>query len=116
MIPFHLRLYSPDQQALDLFATRGSLTFALIRTLYIQSTAIAGDTNKSDINRTNKIFTRNVGNGAYWPADDNDTKSKNRKLDGEIPVRADLKPSFVFPNTSIKVILVKLFLQCISRN
>ncbi|KIJ38696.1 hypothetical protein M422DRAFT_258566 [Sphaerobolus stellatus SS14] len=101
-IPFYIQLQSSDRQALDLFSSRGSLTIALARTLYMQSAATSVEDSRSSANKTNKVFTSVVGQAIYWPTDDNDLNSATRTLEGEIPIRVDLKPSFVFPNISIK--------------
>jgi len=97
-----------DQQALDLVSSKGSLNMTLVRTVYIQSTATAGEAIKPGASRTNKIFEKSAGEGVCWTADDNDPKSKTRKLDGEVPVRVDLKPSFIFPNMSVKVSRIEI--------
>ena len=68
----------------------------------MQSSATAAQDAKSNANRTNKIFASTVAQAIYWPAEDSNAKPDIRTLDGEIPVRVDLKPSFVFPNISIK--------------
>jgi hypothetical protein len=53
--------------------------------------------------RTDKKFVTRVGKGVYWPSEDNNVALETRKLTGEIPAAADLKPSFVFPRMSVAV-------------
>jgi len=100
-IPFTITLSCPDQQALDLFSGRGSLTVKLIRTLVI-STKVPGRSKDGTNRRLDTVLTADVGEGVYWPAEDNVPTSDSRRLDGEIYVQSDLKPSFVFPTMTLK--------------
>ncbi|KAF8574231.1 hypothetical protein K439DRAFT_1399203 [Ramaria rubella] len=97
-IPFVLTLSCSDRQALDLFAARGSLAINLTRSLFMG--ADATDENRNS--RSNNTFTNDVGQGVYWPAPDDNTESETRKLEGEIPVHQELKPSFFFPRMVVK--------------
>ncbi|KAF8516807.1 hypothetical protein BU17DRAFT_76555 [Hysterangium stoloniferum] len=100
-IPFTITLNCSDKQALDLFSARGSLSVKLVRSLIIGVKATEG--SKAGPNqRTDTVFTTDVGEGVYWPAEDNVPSSESRRLDGEISVKTDLKPSFVFPNMTLK--------------
>jgi len=100
-IPFHLVLGCSDQQTLDLFAARGSLQVLLFRTLSIGSEAMLTGVGKLGSQKTNKNFSEPVAKGIYF-TDQSSSQSDVRRLDGEIPVKRDLKSSFVFPNISIK--------------
>lgn len=91
-----------DTQALDLFTARGSLDIKLKRSLHVGTTATQG---KSPSQRTDNgsAFESTAGEGVYWPADGNVPNSESRRLEGEIMLKPDLKPTFVFPNVTVKV-------------
>ncbi|GJJ15594.1 hypothetical protein Clacol_009872 [Clathrus columnatus] len=98
-IPFSLTLSCPDTQALDLFTGRGSLDIKLNRSLSVGATASQA---KVPGQRTDTTFHITVAEGIYWLADGNVLDSETRRLEGEIPLKPDLKPTFVFPNVTVK--------------
>jgi len=100
MIPFQVELHCRDQQTLDLLCLPKSLTITLVRKLTVQFSRKAPN---GDPAWKNNVFTGTAGEGAYWPAHDDDPTSATRKLNGEIPLQAKLQPSFSFPYTSVEV-------------
>lgn len=98
-VPFSLTLSCLDTQALDLFTGRGSLNINLKRSLHVGSTATQG---KSSGQRTDTVFSSIVGEGIFWPAEGNIPNSESRRLEGEIALKPELKPTFVFPNVTVK--------------
>jgi len=100
MIPFRLEFDCRDRQAFDLLSVPKSFIIALSRKVTIQfSKREPGSRHISDDN----IETTTAGEGIYWPAEDDDPNSSSRKLNGEIPLDHYLKPTFMFPYTSVEV-------------
>lgn len=44
-----------------------------------------------------------VGMGVYWSSNEDNVTADTRKLEGEIPLKQKLKPSFDFPLLGVKV-------------
>ena len=84
---------------MDLFAGRGSLSISLVRILRIG----IDTTDKSKVGRSDTTFVTDVGKGISWPSEDDNPEFETRRIVGEIPVAADLTPSFMFPRVAIKV-------------
>ncbi|KAI5122909.1 hypothetical protein M0805_007587 [Coniferiporia weirii] len=97
-IPLLLTLTSADAQALDLLSQPSAAAIFLTRTVSIGSTA----TDEAAPRRSNNTFPEHIGRAFWWPSEEGAPQEDTRVLHGEIDVRKDLRPGFVFPRLSIR--------------
>ncbi|KAH8117915.1 hypothetical protein DFH11DRAFT_1571413 [Phellopilus nigrolimitatus] len=99
-IPLLLTLKSSDAQALDLVAQPSASAIFLTRTIAIGSTA----TDETSPRRSNNTYTfpEHIARAFWWPVSEGAFSKDTRILQGEIDVKKDVKPGFVFPRLSIR--------------
>ena len=100
-IPIWITVSGSDNQANALISTPKSLAVRLRRSLAI---GVDADDDKRE-ERTDTTFLEVTARGVIWPPDDNpgESNSDKRVLEGELFVPIKTKPSFIFPNVSLRV-------------
>jgi len=98
-IPLYMTLTSDDSQALDLLSTPSSIKVQLFRARAVGSSALKTDT----AGRSDNTFREVCGTAVFWPTTMEDASvDGKRRLQGELEVRKWLKPSFTFPQFTLK--------------
>ena len=101
-VPIWITVTGTDDQAIALLVSSKSLLVRLRRSLAIGLDA--DDNNR--VERTDTTFLEVCARGVIWPlSEDPEVKevSAKRVLEGELFVPVKTKPSFIFPNVSLRV-------------
>jgi hypothetical protein len=94
-----VRIVSKDKQALDLLSSPTSIRVHLVRSLALGSdAAIDGATRRS-----NNFFQEPVARAVFWPSLEGAPEHGERVLQGELIIKKNLKPSFLFPRFCVRV-------------
>jgi hypothetical protein len=97
-IPLQLTISGADSEALDLLSKPLTIRIHLVRSLAIGSDAVKDDAPR----RSNNFFKESSARASFWPAPGG-SPDGSRVLLGEIEVRKNLKPSFIFPRMACRV-------------
>ncbi|KAI0950800.1 hypothetical protein AcW1_008009 [Taiwanofungus camphoratus] len=98
-IPLFLTITSADEQAVDLLATPTSIKVNLIRARVLGVHATDEDIGTA---QSDHVFRETVGLAYFWPLVDGATQAGVRTLQGELDLKASLKPNFVFPKFTLR--------------
>ncbi|KAJ7773471.1 hypothetical protein B0H16DRAFT_1714355 [Mycena metata] len=98
-IPLILTLRSENQQALDTLAAPNAVKLYLVRSIAMGSDAMQDDVVDR---RSNSFFESNGGQAYFWPSNEGAQEPGKRVLRGELDVKKQTKPSFLFPRLTIR--------------
>ncbi|KAJ7031298.1 hypothetical protein C8F04DRAFT_1110697 [Mycena alexandri] len=101
-IPLILTLKSENQQALDTLAVPNAVKLYLVRSIAMGSDAMQDDVVDR---RSNSFFESNGGQAYFWPSNEGAQEPGKRVLRGELEVKRQTKPSFLFPRLTIRYTL-----------
>jgi hypothetical protein len=101
-----MTITSGDDQALDLLSTPSSIRVHLVRSLANGSDAMDDDAPR----RSNNFFRETVARAFFWPRQDGAPEPGKRILEGEVDVKKNLKPSFIFPRFAVRVSIIPFFI------
>jgi hypothetical protein len=97
-IPLMITLSGEDPQALDVLANGSRIQLRLRRSM---ATGMeAADDNGA--RRTDNYFLQDSGTAYFWPSREGAEEPNKRVLQGELEVAKALKPSFKFPQVTIR--------------
>ncbi|KAF8150703.1 hypothetical protein B0H34DRAFT_665697 [Crassisporium funariophilum] len=100
-IPLMVTFTSSDLQALDVLANPAAIKLRLMRSM---ATGLEA-TDDNGVRRTDNHFQQTAGMAYFWPSREGAEKSNKRVLQGELELVRALKPSFKFPNITIRYTL-----------
>jgi len=98
-IPLHLTISCVDSMGFDLLSTPTAFTRAVTATRVV-STGQEADRDVSS--QCNNLSTEEVARASFWPSSEVSYENGVRSFHGEIQLPTGLKPSFVFPNISLR--------------
>ena len=98
-IPFIITLTGGDAQTLDVLGKPSAIRLRLVRSLATGSEA----TDDMGPRRTDNHFLEHVGHGYFWDSNEGAVEANKRVFQGEVELVKTLRPSFIFPNFSIRV-------------
>ncbi|EKM58518.1 uncharacterized protein PHACADRAFT_252915 [Phanerochaete carnosa HHB-10118-sp] len=98
-IPLFMTFSSSDEQALDLLCSPSAIRLQLMRERLLGSQA----TQKGASGQSSNTFREPMAGAYFWPSQDGTVEQGKRQLQGEIDVKKNLRPTFVFPRFSLRV-------------
>lgn len=103
-IPLFLTVAGADEQAVGVLAAPAAIKVHLRRSRVLGPYA----TNEEADPPSDKVFRDIVGTAYFWPLEQGSSGRTAQTLQGELSVNVGLKPSFTFPEFSLKYHLVLL--------
>ncbi|KAJ7126829.1 hypothetical protein C8R44DRAFT_105996 [Mycena epipterygia] len=100
-IPLVLTLKSGDDHALDTLANAKAIKLHLVRSVALGSDAMEERTERM----SNAFFLSGVGQAYFWPSTEGTPEPGKRIMRGELEVKKQVKPSFLFPRFSVRYTL-----------
>ncbi|CCL99286.1 uncharacterized protein FIBRA_01302 [Fibroporia radiculosa] len=97
-IPLFVTISSTDEQALDLLASPGAVKIYLIRYRVLGTHA----TEDKYSDHSSHVFHERVGAAYFWPSTERASGDRVRMMQGELNVEVSSKPSFIFPEFSLR--------------
>lgn len=98
-IPLFLTVAGADEQAVGVLAAPAAIKVHLRRSRVLGQYA----TDEEASPPSDKVFRDIVGTAYFWPLEQGSSGRTAQTLQGELSVNAGLKPSFTFPEFSLKV-------------
>ena len=98
-IPLIITLTGDDAQMLDALGKPSAIRLRLVRSMVTGSEA----TDDMGPRRTDNHFLEHVGQGYFWDSQEGAVEVNKRVFQGEMELVKTLKPSFTFPNFTIRV-------------
>ncbi|KAJ7773470.1 hypothetical protein B0H16DRAFT_150150 [Mycena metata] len=100
-IPLILTLKSKNEPALDTLATAQAIKLYLVRSIAVGSDAMQDGVER----RSNQSFVSGAGQAYFWPSTEGGSEPGRRVMRGEVEVKKQTKPSFVFPRFTVRYTL-----------
>ncbi|KAJ7158555.1 hypothetical protein C8R46DRAFT_394456 [Mycena filopes] len=100
-IPLIFTLKSENQPALDTLAVANAIKLYLVRSIAMGSDAMQDNAER----RSNSFFESNVGQAYFWPSTEGAQEPGKKVMRGELEVKRQTKPSFVFPRLTMRYTL-----------
>ncbi|KAJ7031297.1 hypothetical protein C8F04DRAFT_1110692 [Mycena alexandri] len=100
-IPLILTLKSKNEPALDTLATAQAIKLYLVRSIAVGSDAMQDGVER----RSNQSFVSGTGQAYFWPSTEGASEPGRRVMRGELEVKKQTKPSFVFPRFTVRYTL-----------
>ncbi|GBE87898.1 hypothetical protein SCP_1201230 [Sparassis crispa] len=97
-IPLFLTLASEDEHALDILSAPTAARLYLIRVRTLGSHA----TDEAALERSDSVFRESVGQAYFWVTAETAPEPGKRTLQGEVRVKPSVKPSFTFPQFTLR--------------